>query len=117
MVLGAFYAGLYALMGGEDKPRNWRRIIKITALACAGLLVFRRLFGLVLHAQEQERHENSKSLSPSSNNHNNRTESRKNNVSKPPEYEKEKARAIPKNLRGKRKGSIPPTWREVREST
>ena len=54
LVLGAFYAGLYALMGGEDKPRNWRRIIKITALACAGLLVFGGLIVFVLHAQEQE---------------------------------------------------------------
>lgn len=38
LVPGLFYAGLYAILGGPDKPRNWRRIIKITSLILIALL-------------------------------------------------------------------------------
>jgi hypothetical protein len=30
--LGVFYAGFYALLGGQSKPHNWRRIIKWTGI-------------------------------------------------------------------------------------
>jgi hypothetical protein len=54
LVFGAFYAGLYALMGGEDKPRNLRRIIKITSLIVIILITIAGSIGAILYALERE---------------------------------------------------------------
>jgi hypothetical protein len=54
LVFGAFYAGLYALMGGEDKPRNWRRIIKWTGMIATVLMAIAGLGAAIIYAQERE---------------------------------------------------------------
>ena len=54
LAFGVFYAGLYALLGGESKPRNWRRIIKVTGLIVAGLVVIAGSIGAIIYIHNQE---------------------------------------------------------------
>jgi hypothetical protein len=54
LVFGGFYAGLYALLGGESKPRNWRRIIKLSGMIIAVLVVIAGLVGAIIYVQEQD---------------------------------------------------------------
>jgi hypothetical protein len=54
LALGVFYAGLYALLGGESKPRNWRRIMRVTSLIVAGLVVIGALIGATIYTQQRE---------------------------------------------------------------
>ena len=54
LVPGLFYAGLYAILGGPDKPRNWRRIIKITSLILIALLAISGSVGAIIYIREQE---------------------------------------------------------------